>query len=149
MNYAIPSSFLNELPRDEVEFIDPALGRNYARTAADEWRSKVGPAARDWADTGARPYLPPAKATELRPTIPDTPQTGLTIGVLVQHEEYGLGTVTDLSGYGAETRQDPLRHPGRKDLHRRQGEAQSGGTEEVTPGTAAALSVERGRLGRE
>jgi DNA helicase-2/ATP-dependent DNA helicase PcrA len=42
-----------------------------------------------------------ARAAELRPSIPDAPQTGLTIGVLVQHEEYGLGTVTDLSGYGA------------------------------------------------
>jgi DNA helicase-2/ATP-dependent DNA helicase PcrA len=104
LNYAIPSSFLNELPRDGVEFLDPAMGRNFARTAADEWRAKVGPAARDWADTGARPFIPPRKATELRPTTPEAggvPETGLAIGVLVQHEEYGLGTVTDLSGFGA------------------------------------------------
>jgi DNA helicase-2/ATP-dependent DNA helicase PcrA len=101
LNYAIPSSFLNELPRDGVEHLDPAMGRNHARTAADEWRDKVGPSARDWADTGARPFRPPATATELRPTIPDTPETGLTIGALVQHAEYGLGTVTDLSGFGA------------------------------------------------
>ena len=101
LNYAIPSSFLNELPREGVEHLDPAMGRNYARTAADEWRDRVAPSARDWADTGARPFRPPAKTAELRPTIPDTPETGLTIGALVQHEEYGLGTVTDLSGFGA------------------------------------------------
>ena len=45
LNYAIPSSFLNELPRD-VEHVDTAMGLNAARTAADEWRGKVGPAAR-------------------------------------------------------------------------------------------------------
>jgi DNA helicase-2/ATP-dependent DNA helicase PcrA len=101
LNYAIPSSFLNELPRDGVELIDPAMGRNVARSAADDWRARAGAAARDWADTGARPYVPPKQASELRPAIPDVPQTGLTIGALVQHEEYGLGTITDLSGFGA------------------------------------------------
>ena len=101
LNYAIPSSFINELPREDVEFLDPSMGRNYARTAADEWRAKVAPAAREWADSGARPFIPPKKATELRPAIPDEPQTGLTVGALVQHEEYGLGTVTDLSGFGS------------------------------------------------
>jgi DNA helicase-2/ATP-dependent DNA helicase PcrA len=100
LNYAIPSSFLQELPAD-VEHVDVSMGKNVARTAADEWRAKVGPAARDWADTGARPYLPPKKAADLRPTIPDPPDTGLAVGVLVQHEEYGLGQVTDVTGYGA------------------------------------------------
>ncbi len=86
-----------------MRFIDPSMSRNVARTAADEWRAKVDPAAKDWADTGARPFIPPVRKPnpELKPTIPDAPDTGLAVGVLVQHEEYGLGNVTDVSGYGA------------------------------------------------
>jgi DNA helicase-2/ATP-dependent DNA helicase PcrA len=110
LNYAIPSSFLQELPED-VEHVDIAMGKNVARTAADEWRARVGTAARDWADTGARPYLPPKKSADLRPTIPDPPDTGLAVGVLVQHEEYGLGQVTDVTGFGA-LRRVKIRFPG-------------------------------------
>ena len=74
MNYAIPSSFLRELPRDGVEHIDTSMARNIARSAADEWRAKVGPAARDWADTGSQAVPAAAKKlTELKPTIPDAP----------------------------------------------------------------------------
>ncbi len=110
MNYAIPSGFLRELPAD-VEQVDASASKNIARTAAEEWRAKVGPAARDWADTGARPYLPPKKSTDLAPTIPDPPDTGLAVGVLVQHEEFGLGQVTDVNGYGA-LRRVKIRFPG-------------------------------------
>ncbi len=110
LNYAIPSSFLNELPRDVV-YSDSSMSRNPARTAADEWRAKVGPAAKDWADTGARPFLPPKRPSEYKPTIPDAPETGLAVGVLVQHEEFGLGTVTDVTGYGA-LRRVKIRFPG-------------------------------------
>ena len=103
LNYAIPSSFLQRVAARRVELIDPSMGRNVARSAADEWRAKVGPAAqRLGRHRRARPApLPPRQATELQPTIPDAPETGLAVGVLVQHEEYGLGTVTDLSGFGA------------------------------------------------
>ncbi|MDB5312025.1 MAG: ATP-dependent helicase [Gemmataceae bacterium] len=110
MNYAIPSSFLGELPR-EVEHLDISLSKNFARSAADEWRAKVGGAARDWADMGARPFIPPKKPTDIRPTIPDAPETGLAVGVLVQHDEYGVGQVTDVSGYGA-LRRVKIRFPG-------------------------------------
>lgn len=111
-NYCIPSHFLQELPR-EVESIDSSMTRNYARTAADEYRARIGTAASDWADTGARPYLPPPKAkTEIKPTIPDAVgPPALEAGVLVQHEEYGLGTVTEVSGYGA-LRKVKIRFPG-------------------------------------
>jgi DNA helicase-2/ATP-dependent DNA helicase PcrA len=106
LNYAIPSSFLQELP-PEVEHVDVSMGKNFARSAADEWRAKVGPAARDWADTGTRPR----KSTDLKPTIPDPPDTGLAVDLLVQHEEYGLGTITDVSGFGA-LRRVKIRFPG-------------------------------------
>jgi DNA helicase-2/ATP-dependent DNA helicase PcrA len=111
MNYAIESSFLRQLPRDGVEWIDTAMSRNVARSAADEWRAKASGAAKDWADTGARPFIPPKRTTELKPSIPEGADTGLAVGVLVQHEEYGLGTVTDLTGFGA-LRRVKVRFPG-------------------------------------
>ncbi len=111
LNYAIPSSFLGELPRDaSVEHVDSSMTRNVARGAADEWRAKVAPAARDWADTGVRPYLPPKKPDEPA-SVSVPPDTGLAVGVLVQHDEYGLGQVTDLSGFGA-LRRVKVRFPG-------------------------------------
>ena len=102
LNYCITSQFIQELPRD-VNFIDPSMSRNVARTAADEWRVKSSHASKDWADTGVRPFIPPVKKPnpDLKPTIPDGPDTGLALGVLVQHEEFGLGSVTEFSGYGA------------------------------------------------
>ena len=133
MNYAIPSSFLNELPRDGVEHrrpvdgaqLRPHRGRRVARRS-------VGPAARDWADTGARP-VPPARRRPPNsgPRSPTRRKPAWRSGVLVQHEEYGIGTVTDLSGFGA-LRRVKIRfaRPGREDLHRGQGEAKSGGAEE-------------------
>ena len=116
MNMAIPSMFIDyNLPRDGVEWIDPAMSRNVARSAADAWRIKSGNAARDWADTGARPFIPPTKkTTDLRPTIPDAPDTGIAVGSVVQHEEYGIGQVTDVSGYGA-MRRIKVRFPARAD----------------------------------
>jgi DNA helicase-2/ATP-dependent DNA helicase PcrA len=109
INYTVPSSFLQELPAD-VEHVDVSHARNYARSAVDEWRAKVGPAARDWADTGGRAFLP-RKPEAIRPSIPDPPDTGLGIGLLVQHEEYGLGQVTDVNGFGA-LRRVKIRFPG-------------------------------------
>ena len=100
LNYAIESSFLRELPGD-VERVDLSMSRNYARGAADEYRAKAGRAARDWADTGAKPFLPPPKPHDLSPTIPDPPDAGLAVGAVVQHAEFGIGQVTDLSGFGA------------------------------------------------
>ncbi|MCI0702550.1 MAG: UvrD-helicase domain-containing protein [Planctomycetia bacterium] len=108
-NYCIPSSFLQELPRD-VQFVDPSMSKNVARTAADEYRAKVAPAAQDWADTGARPFIPP-KNPDLKPTIPETTGTELSAGALVQHEEYGLGNVIEVTGYGA-LRKVRVRFPG-------------------------------------
>jgi DNA helicase-2/ATP-dependent DNA helicase PcrA len=104
MNYAIESSFLRELPKDGVERIDTSLAKNVARSAADEWRAKAVAAAGEGA-------YPVRRRTEIRPTIPDAPDTGLAVGVLVQHEEYGLGTVLDVSGFGA-LRRVKLRFPG-------------------------------------
>jgi DNA helicase-2/ATP-dependent DNA helicase PcrA len=105
LNYCIESQFLQyELPRQAVEFVDTTLARNPARSAADEWRAKVAPAARDWADTGTRPSIRPPSAHQSAPGMAHSPDTGLALGMVVQHEEYGIGTVTDLSGFGSQRR---------------------------------------------
>ena len=96
MNYAIPSSFLQELPAD-VERIDISHSRNFARSASDEWREKVKPAARDWAETSA----PARKPATITTSSTAATSHELANGSLVEHAQYGLGKVTDLSGYGA------------------------------------------------
>ena len=48
VRYQIPSMFLQyELPED-VERVDLSMSRNFARSAAEEWRKKAAPAAREW-----------------------------------------------------------------------------------------------------
>lgn len=112
LNYCIESQFLQyELPREGVEWIDTTMSRNPARSAADEWRAKIGPAAKEWADTGVRPFIPPQKSNEVTPMTPELTDTGLAKGMLVQHDEYGIGQVTDVSGFGSQ-RRVKLRFPG-------------------------------------
>jgi DNA helicase-2/ATP-dependent DNA helicase PcrA len=93
--YAVPSMFLEELP-PEVEHDDLSAVKNTGRAAIEEWRTRVGPAA---AATGypTRPVsLPP-----LKPTIPDPPDGSYAAGQVVQHDEYGIGQIIDVSGFGA------------------------------------------------
>ncbi len=94
--YAVPSMFLEELPED-VEHEDRAAGRNMARNAFDQWRTGGGPAAaRGWADTGLKSVpLPPIK-----PSPSNGEGSGLDVGQVVEHGEYGIGKVTDVSGVG-------------------------------------------------
>jgi DNA helicase-2/ATP-dependent DNA helicase PcrA len=97
---AIPSQFLQELAR-EVKFVD-ASGRNHARSAADEYRAKLGPAASDWADTGAQPYLPPHKPkTEIKQNIVPGSADEFALDAVVQHADYGFGKVVEATGFGA------------------------------------------------
>jgi DNA helicase-2/ATP-dependent DNA helicase PcrA len=94
--YAVPSMFLEELP-PEVEHVDLAAAKNYARAAIEEWRMKAGYATAGWADPHARP-----KTVEpVRPGTPDPAAEGYAVGQVVQHDEYGVGRVTDVSGFGA------------------------------------------------
>jgi len=93
--YAIPSRFLGELP-DEVERVD--LRAHGGRSPAmDLWRGGSRPAAAAWADLGHKP-LPPAVPYSVGPSTPDVDYES---GQIVQHDQYGIGTVTDVSGYGA------------------------------------------------
>ncbi len=94
IRYSVESSFLRELP-ESVERVDQSMSRNFARSAADTYRAKVAPSANDWAATSAtRPALPAASTTAGLEDV-------LEKGAVVQHEEYGIGSVTDVTGFGA------------------------------------------------
>jgi DNA helicase-2/ATP-dependent DNA helicase PcrA len=96
-NYCIPSMFLHELPPD-VETSDPSLARNRARIAADSYRAKAEAAAKDWADTGARPFVPPKKP-DPKPLAANTPDTGFAVGMEVVHDSFGPGHVIEVGGF--------------------------------------------------
>jgi DNA helicase-2/ATP-dependent DNA helicase PcrA len=93
--YAIPSMFLEELP-DEVVQVD--LGAHGGRSPAqDQWRGGPRAASTAWAELGHKPLPPPVPHTVTH--NPDA--EGYERGQIVQHDQYGIGTITDVGGYGA------------------------------------------------
>lgn len=97
--YAVKSMFLDELPRD-VEHIDLAALRNQPRSAIDEWRAKTNVALTGVADRDVRPTTM-VKPKPITPTIPDGVDIDYAVGQVVQHEAYGIGQLTHVSGFGA------------------------------------------------
>jgi DNA helicase-2/ATP-dependent DNA helicase PcrA len=91
---AIPSKFLDELPHDAIEEIDASAGGGGTR-AADVWRSGGPAAAPGWADAG----VTPRHGSGTPKARDDDP--GYAEGMLVKHATYGMGRVTEVSGYGA------------------------------------------------
>jgi DNA helicase-2/ATP-dependent DNA helicase PcrA len=93
--YAIPSMFLEELPEDVVQ-VD--LGAHGGRSPAmDMWRSGSRAAGSAWNEIGQK-ALPPAMPM----SVTTNPEPGTyEKGQLVQHDAYGIGTVSDVAGYGA------------------------------------------------
>ena len=93
--YAIPSMFLEELP-DEVVQVD--LGAHGGRSPAqDLWRGGSRPATAAWAEIGHKPLPPPVPYG-----VTNNPDAeGYERGQIVQHDQYGIGTITEVSGYGA------------------------------------------------
>ncbi len=97
--YAVPSMFLEELPPEGVEAIDLSAKAQGAQRAMERWRadSRVAPS---WYDTGI-PLQAPAKAKEGAPAAAtDARPTEYREGMLVEHEKYGRGKVTEVSGHG-------------------------------------------------
>lgn len=95
--YTIPSMFLEELP-PEVEQQDLST-MSYGGRGADQWRSGGGHADAGWHDAGVTPRRkienfpyggPPSKAAGT-----------YAEGMMVRHDTYGTGRVTEVSGYGA------------------------------------------------
>jgi DNA helicase-2/ATP-dependent DNA helicase PcrA len=88
--YTIESDFIRELP-NEVERIDNTSGFG-GHSALNYYRGGGGPAASaGWDDTGLTH----------KPRKPVVDERGFYVGALVEHNEYGLGKVKELSGFGA------------------------------------------------
>ncbi len=99
--YAMPSMFLAELPRDGIEEIDLSASTN---RSPDRWRSATATASKGWYDTGAfnQPTKKDPAAAALAKAMSDaSPVTdSFSEGMLVQHENYGVGKVLSISGHG-------------------------------------------------
>ncbi len=134
LRYAIPSGFLDELPREQIDWIDTtADGEEGPRNAmavpfhpppASRPPSPASPASAPPAASVHLPTRPPARPpTGTRPastpsqrsgSVPPTarpsvdgdadPDTPLAAGVIVQHPEYGIGQVVDVRGVGSQRR---------------------------------------------
>jgi DNA helicase-2/ATP-dependent DNA helicase PcrA len=91
--YAVPSMFLEELPKEPVQWVDLSASAGGTRAAMEAWRGGGSAAQQGWTDAGVRP-LPP-------PIAPQQPASGFAEGMLVRHQTYGVGRVVELSGHGA------------------------------------------------
>jgi DNA helicase II / ATP-dependent DNA helicase PcrA len=92
--YAVPSMFLDELPEDGVEHVDLSASAGGTRRAMEAWRGATVSASTGWYDTGF-------SRTSTRKNDSDAPRAGYDVGVLVMHDSYGVGKITDISGQGA------------------------------------------------
>jgi DNA helicase-2/ATP-dependent DNA helicase PcrA len=95
MRDAVPSMFLGELPEEGIENQDLSASGN-ARVQ-QQWRGGGAAAEAGWKDAGI--FLKP-KAKDPAPKSDD----GLAPGALVRHDVYGVGKVTEVSGFGPSRR---------------------------------------------
>jgi DNA helicase-2/ATP-dependent DNA helicase PcrA len=97
--YAVPSMFLDELGEEGMEAVDLSASAGGSMRAMDEWRSGSRAADQGWVDAGVKP-----RSTET-PQMPSSPtkdtSQGFAEGMVVRHDSYGVGRITEVSGYGA------------------------------------------------
>jgi DNA helicase-2/ATP-dependent DNA helicase PcrA len=98
--YAMDSMFLNELPTDGVERVDVAP----ARTAFDQAFGRRSPTLPElavrpsWIDADALSQS--MRAAKTRTVDSQESTSEYALGMLVRHEEYGLGKITEVRGSG-------------------------------------------------
>lgn len=95
--YAMPSMFLDELPTEGIETIDLSSSGSRKPRASDLWRGGHQAADPGWKEVG----LPAKKTSDERPAPSFSGGSDYEEGMLVRHEQYGMGKVTHVSGYGA------------------------------------------------
>ena len=88
--YAVPSMFLSELPTDQdVQHED--LSAYASAQAIPRWQSGPPAAAEGWIEAGISPRQS-SSPVDTGPYVE---------GMLVQHDAYGKGRITEVHGYGA------------------------------------------------
>ncbi|HWY88143.1 MAG TPA: 3'-5' exonuclease, partial [Gemmataceae bacterium] len=108
--YAVPSMFLEELPPEGVETIDLSASAAGTQRAVDYWRGSAGAGSKTWYDAGI-PLPDVARAREGTAATAVALAAGYSEGMLVDHEKYGRGRITEMSGHGA-MRKLRIRFPG-------------------------------------
>ncbi|MCI0641625.1 MAG: UvrD-helicase domain-containing protein [Gemmataceae bacterium] len=96
INYTVPSMFLSELPHEGVAHEDLSESSNRYR-AADYWRKETSAASKEWFDAG----LDLATLKRQKERDGDGPGKSYREGMTVEHEKYGRGKITEVSGHGA------------------------------------------------
>jgi DNA helicase-2/ATP-dependent DNA helicase PcrA len=92
--YSVPSMFLDELPEEGTESIDLSASAGGSARAIDEWRSGSKAAEKGWEEAGIPLRSPKAEVSA-------DGSKEYAEGMLVKHDSYGTGKVTEVSGYGA------------------------------------------------
>src|SRR5262249_15555555 len=93
--YAVPSMFLEELDgvtEPWAQRLDLSASAAGTARALDAWRGGSKAAEQGWIDAG---ILPRSKREQ-----PQAEGPSYTEGMLVRHESYGHGRVTEVSGHG-------------------------------------------------
>jgi DNA helicase-2/ATP-dependent DNA helicase PcrA len=96
--YTIPSMFLEELPTD-VQCQDMGGGTNWS--TADRWRSGGRAADSGWNDAGVIPRRKEKFENFPFTGTPSKAAGKYVEGMMVRHDMYGTGRVTEVTGYGA------------------------------------------------
>ena len=91
--YAVPSMFLDELPKEATERLDLSAGSGMA--AAEAWRGGGKAAEEGWTAAGVRPRPQPIPPTPPKPGVRD-----YAVGMTVRHPSHGVGQVIEVSGNG-------------------------------------------------
>jgi DNA helicase-2/ATP-dependent DNA helicase PcrA len=86
--YAVPSMFLGELPEDQIELKD----LSGVSQAIPNWRSGPPASEEGWREAG----IPVRSSTPRN----ETEDRRYAPGMLVQHDAYGKGRITEVRGYG-------------------------------------------------
>jgi DNA helicase-2/ATP-dependent DNA helicase PcrA len=99
--YAVPSMFLDELGEEGIETRDLSSSAAGRARASEAWRSGSKAAEQGWADAGVSPRSqePPSREVDKGPP---TIAPSFAEGMIVQHEQYGTGRVTLVTGYGTQ-----------------------------------------------
>jgi DNA helicase-2/ATP-dependent DNA helicase PcrA len=97
--YVVPSMFLDELPADGIEAIDLSATAGGSTRAMNAWRGGGSAAEQGWLDAGTGP----GSGGDLGRGRSPSGKAGnfYAEGMLVRHDTYGQGRVTEVSGYGA------------------------------------------------
>jgi DNA helicase-2/ATP-dependent DNA helicase PcrA len=93
----VPSMFLSELPAGAIEEIDLSASAGGSLRAMNEWRGGGRDADQGWRDAG----ITPRPAPPLPGRHASDPGKDYAEGMLVRHDQYGQGRITEVSGYGA------------------------------------------------